>query len=532
MDQEYTRNGDVSAQDIPMHTLGMMSYGALTEVIADNGFFMNSADLEHCRRYFFGVLYRAPSLNELKMLDGIIKVRNSRASSYRIAQVVSEDKKISETYGDLCAKAKYLRKKDYLPLSLDALAKVAPEYLRSIGCDAIEGADGEYGQKSFVTPLQPEVSLLLLLPSQEIDNNEYANRVRALYSDVRLYGRLGPVKTVNEFGLLSTIVEFSGGMYGDASQLPMCDGGSDISALTGKYCGRVIVSAFGYLANVVMAVAAELGLCAYYFGKTTNTGKVFFKRASAPALFLDMRFIKELTDAKINASVEISAVASEQSTYFDASTDMITDDGTNIITLSANVSSDPFNTVMMLTIRLLLSAMAKGCRRRDMGIKTEYLLSSIADKDSLAVSVSSILGVYRSFIELCVSSDSEVKYSGTESAVKCTAICKRRRGRKNIPQKFTAEGSRLYLLRVIFEQDGLPDFAALRATCKQIEELVKSNKILSAHTVFGDVSTAIEAMRSELCAQNDLITGDDVLGIILESRDELPMQQIGITVRK
>ena len=211
---------------------------------------------------------------------------------------------------------------------------------------------------------------------------------------------------------------------------------------------------------------------------------------------------------------------------------MITADGTDIMTLSANVSSDPFCTAMMLPIRLLLSAMAKGYRRRDIGIKTEYLFSSRADKDSLASSVSSILGVYRAFIELCVSSDSEVKYSGGEpTVVKCTAVCKRRRGKKNIPQKFTADGSHLYLLRVSFTQDGLPDFAALRAACKQIEELVRSNKILSAQAVLGDVGETLAAMSSGFCARNDLTTDEGKLGIILESRDELPWEQLGITVR-
>ena len=534
MYQEHTRYEGTSAQDIPMYALGMMPYGALAGVIADNGLTMDMGDLEHCRRYFFSVLRRAPSLNELKMLDEIIKIRNSRLSSYRITQIVSENKKVSETYGDLFAKAKYLRRKTQLPLSLGSLAGIAPEYLRSIGCDALDGEDRGSEEKSFNMPLQPEISLILLLPSNEMDNGEYAERVRSLYSDVRLYGRLGPLKTVNEFGLLSTLSDFSIGIFGDAAQLPKVNGESDISALTGRYCGRVIVSAFGYLADTVKAVAAELGLCAYYFGKTTNTGKMFFRRYAAPELFIDVRFIKELTEAKANASVNIPAESlGTNMLSLGEPIDMMSAYGTDTIMLSAELLDDPFDTSVMLPAYILLCAMTKGYRRRDIGIKTEYLFSSRADGDMLALSVSSILGVYRSLIELCVSSDSDVKYGVGAPTVKCAAICKGRRRSKSIPQLLTAEGSRLYLLDVSFTPDGLPDFASLRAACKQIEALVKANKILSARALCGDIGEALDAMRSEFAADvnNELSAGENMLGIIFESRDELPMRQIGTTVR-
>ncbi len=532
MNQKYTRYEGVSAQDIPMYALGTMPYGALAQVIAENGLAMDSADLEHCRRYFFAVLRRAPSLNELKMLDGIIKIRRARLSSYRITRIASEDKWINETYNDLCAKAKYLRKNASLPLSLDELASVAPEYLRSIGCDAITEAGRENAQKTINAPLQPEISLLLLLPNSEADHSEYAERVRALYSDVRLYGRLGPVKTVNEFGLLSTLSEFSNGIFGDASQLPVCEGEGDISILSGKYRGRMIVCAFGYLADTVKALASELGLCAYHFAKTTNTGKLFFRRSASPEIYLDIRFIKELTEANTYAVADIPATSSEPNiSNIGQPTDMMIADGTDIITLSAGLSHDPFNTSVKLPLYLLLSAMARGYTRRDIGIKTEYLFSHKADRDSLALSVSSILGVYRAFIETCVSSDASVKYASGEPAVTCTAFCKGRKGRKDISQKFTAEGSRLYLLRVAYLPDGLPDFAALRTACKQIEELVKSKKILSARAVCGDIRSAVEAMSGDLGVGSELMPDKTVFGVIIESTHTLPMQQIGVTVR-
>ena len=532
MYQNYNSYSQNNINDIPMYGLGTLSFNDLSSVIYENSLSMSSADLDHFRKYFFATLSRAPSLNELKMLDEIVKIRREKLSLYRATQIRPTDKNTADTLSDLYAKAKYLRRGENQSFSLEELSDIAPEYLRSIGCDNFERSVESVGGKDAL--LQPDIVLLLLLPATEMGNKEYSERVRALYSDPRLYGRLGPVKTVNEFGIISTLAEISSGVSGDLYPLANGSLDNDLSLLSAKYSGRVIACAFGYLAESLSMVAGELGLCARYIARTTNTGKIFFRRSRGPELWLDVRFVKEISEIKTFASAELPIASAVYPSYIGRPTIAFGDHISETLTLSADISQDPFNTALRLPLALILSGLAKGYSRRDIGISTEYVVPEKFRRYGFSAAISGILGSYRTLIEICVSARASVSYARNDVVLNCSASCKKGRGRGSVSQVFTRGENKIYFIPVSFMSDGLPDFSAFRAMCAEIENLNKKGKILSSSAVCGDFSAALTSMSGAIGARifDGSITDNNIFGIILESADELEIEQVGVTVEQ
>lgn len=491
---------DPTAENRPIFNLASFGAEARLAVIDALSLSMSELLLDYVAKTFASAERRAPTPNELRMLDEIIRIRKSSSEACRVSSVSTDDALISETYGDFTAKSSYLSNGASHSLSLEEMADIAPKYLNTLGFSARQKTSAEENADTRQMPLlQPNVALILLLPNGDA---EYEAAVRLLLSDPNLYGRLGPILTVGEYGIAQTLCKTCTGAFGNLSALTP-EKENAPSALTKAYKGRNILCVYEYLAEYVLASADRCGLRAVHFAKTVPTGKIFFNNFGDLPVCVDMKLINTLTHASNDTEIKIGA---EEKAVFLSSVDKMTS--------------------------ALLASLASGAKRKDTVMYVSYTVPSENAENGLSVAASSMLGAYRFLIETCVASDTSVTYSSSAPSFSVNAEILKKT--VEVRSSFGAPDNKLYFLSLQKGDNGMPDFASLRALCKQAEDIYTDRAVVSASAVNGNLNDVLTAMSNEgvtakLCEDKSF---EGYLGILIESPHTLDADCIGITVKK
>lgn len=465
---------------------------ALRSMIDDLGLCMSVSDLTFCQQYFANRERRFPTVEEIRMLDAVIRIRRTNAESYRLTRVNATESAIFATYTDLLQKFYADGPQNALPITLSEATQVATRYLARIGTGRSLADEEALAAEQTPSSLPAESAILLLLPLMRTVRTEDATR--QFLADPEARALITRTLPVGEYGIAMTLAECTQGVFADLRRLVSADEPTPSlpSLITALHGATLLVSDRGHV-DTLAARAAIYGLRAVYFAKATDTGHFVLAQQGNPYLNMELGFLRALKNGTEDANVYLPPL------------------------------SPLFSRTMDDALLSTLLATAMGNRREEGLLEVAYTLSRRASSpEALGCALASVLGVYRVQIELCITSRTRIRYTEAVELPACEISLGELSHR--LPDQGTAAGQSIHWLSLSHTPDTLPDFAAVRTLCDELTKLSREGKLVAVRAVKGSLASAMKAMGATV---SETPTEDAAFGLLLCATEALPYPLVG-----
>ena len=468
---------------------------------------------------------RAPSFEELALINEVVRERRSSADHRLISHIRIASPAIAETYRDLIDKLAVLEPKRKLPPSLADLLSVSGRYMRRIGRDAVafskeriplmwKPADPSENRSfpkegdSQAFPLPLGAALILLSPAEN-ELEEYERNTERFLSELRARSPHTQAITVSHFGLIGLFAAHCQGIMMDPRALPASDEKDfSFSTLIHAYRDLVVLAAPKEQVANIKESTATFGLIGSYFAKTTTTGRIRGPKEHCPIFDLSLPLFRHLINERDFAKISIEEtepptvcphlpvtvdMAMEKKNPIHE-TGIFVKDGYLFSPVWSKAESNCFGVALGTAVDALLSLIARGADRRQLGLSLRYSFPRTQiDEEILGQDVALILGAYRLTMELALpEEDSAAIFSEGDRSLLCCAYAPV--PNEEIPSRFVRIGSAVRYLPVRCAENGMPDFDDLRRICDDFHRLCEQGLVRSARAVSGDPLSVMEQM--------------------------------------
>ncbi len=423
----------------------------LSAMASDLSLAMTSAELALCQAYFATPERRFPTLDEIYFLDALVRHCQQFADACRIGRTNAGHAHLSATREDFLQKLHAVDPRLSRPVLLSEAADVAARYLDRIGAGKELTRTATTGSTEATRlPIPDGVSLLLLLPMTE--GTAYEEALAHFLSDPVNTVKLLRTGTVSEYGLAVTLAHETCGIHLDLSALGNEDTSEPaLSCLINGHVGRRWIAARREIVELLVETAATHGLSAVCFGRATATGKLTLAKGKHSYIAPDLGLLRTLAASAFDADCYLSADDDRHAPFFGAMYDALT---------------------------TALLGCAEGNTRKELALAVSYQFPRLAITPNICgADLEAILGTYRVLIELCVTAASSVTFV-SEAQTPSWQIDVHEPLRTRPNHRVRAD-SRVYLLPVEVNVDGMPDFVKYRMLCDTLARLANEGKILA-----------------------------------------------------
>lgn len=514
----------------------------------DLGIAMPDALLDRLVLFYRDSLRRDPYIGELCFLDRLAACPKDPYAA-RIAGLSAEDAEIKKTLSALLKKRRSVSRGTERPLTLGELFCTAPTDLEPLqnlpmwlsyadpdlfGSDGLTAPDASFslrlpGADSHAGKPQIGDLFVLLYPGDHFFPG-YEAEANAFCASPDVCARMRGVTTIGRNGIFDAILTYLWGAHVDLCRLdrPIED------LLSADDAGLKLLLLPKSEAEAVVRMAKDAGFDPCIFTAVTQNGTFDIRLQtgeilSFPAGFLrGFRIPTELPDLTLLS--EESTVQNQIAHLLGGRDDrIVTPDGSAVAVASCTAGSSPFSqaiaTVYAAVLPQILSgATLDGCRLA-VGVEIPR------DQSAAELAVAVALGLYRAKEELGISTPNlSLQSSPTVSAPKLTVFSVSKSDR--VSSHFTLAGSKIYVVSIQTETNGLPDFASFRAFAKNLSELIGSGRIQAVGIAVSEpIVEALCRMRTNDLQERLTDPGESVsLAAILVSSETLPFPCIGTVV--
>ena len=530
----------------------------------------NLSDLRFCQAHYKNAKV-TPTFGELALIDALIAERGASHSGYVLSHFATDDPTVAETYRDMREKLAYTYPDRKYPPTLEDIARLSGDYMRMIGRDASEMSgerdplgrlenpmtlkteDSEelihlFGAQNFEKLMFPTEAAFVLLTPAEGESGEigYKENVERLLADERVSPLKPYTLRVGRFGIIETLTACTKGIFADLSKLPIGDGESfTLSRLATEHIGRSLLVSTRQKAMYICTFANELGLCATYFAKSTDTGRWRASGELTQSLDIPFSFINSMiygrADGRFMCEAEDFRSAARRITLFVNGESRLSE-GSMIRTarrlvapVCLSTEHSPFSAAACAVLESVMKLVSRGADRKNVGA---YLAYSLSDRARTEIergrALAAVLGAYRACIELALPlSAPEMRSTSLAPSVTCCAYTPL--FSRELPDKFRGGNTTLAYMTFGRSPEGIPDFASFRAMCDRFSELCGKGQVISARALTGSLASAISYMSQgkalTLSADADAYMNVYCQGILLElpaEADTYGMLRFGI----
>lgn len=561
---------------------GNYSAQMLASMKKDLGLFMNVSELERCKTQYAKGEKRDPSLDEIRFIDELVKRASSLPAFAAITDTTFNDKYCAETFSDMLQKAERVRPLSRGPLSPNDMTSISGKYLASAGIYPLlthyrtagsskdclftlctpdgrmsayadmpaavsAGRNRPFPRKSFA--LANNTAIVIVCPDAEngVGEDGFETALSLLTETDEFKSSVISALRIGKCGIASALASMASGLFVDMERIPGLPRPLELSFLAGLHAGAALLTMKRENTDRVIGVAASLGLCASYFAKATNSGRLVLRHENNSPMSLSTAFIRSFTN--ISRACRCN-VPHEEYTSFSSSGGMLTNAESgalagkdcgghysigNIISgvaYSVPGTGGAFMQAVDTVLRAVLEVLSHGAHRRRITLTLKYSLSSSDMGRNLAL----ILGAYRVMTELClpdINSSTETAESSSASLF-CAAYSDV--GNMRINRNFTSVNNKIRFLSFDRDADGLPDFAGLRKACDTLKKLIDDGKVLSVAPVFGNSGDTLSMMSTDKTGFSPSADAGDakipsgLSGFIVETNADIEYPCIGKTV--
>ena len=567
------------------------SKAELIRFSAENGFSFSEEDLIFIQSHFRDQKKALPTYNQLQFFNKIAEIRAKEKTNCAISAVATnspERSVIIETAKDLLEKKKVSQKKLFGATPLSYASLTASEYLKYIDCaesasfflPSEQSAQSDYyihtnngiplfslvnsdptqnvksSKAEDEEPIQKS-AIALLSPIFEMSDEDYLARAKDFFSlsTVKEYIK-NEKRLISAFGLFDILIKETNGILVNLANIPEAKKDENekvlsLTTLTDDCHGKYVFDLEPHKAVFLDTLAEEYGLRVNNFA-LRNYSKLFsLKKEKNPTFCFKFDFLHELMTRPISKKYVFSSEANEAigsknpvfltskkanetRTYSAEKTLSFTK---NIAyATSRNLKKSPYKTSAVTVLDAINALVAKGVPKESIKLSIHYaLLSQNDDPLELGKNFASILGAYRTMIELCVS-DSQPQISYDPSKRSITAIASAKSQIKKLNTVFSEKESFIYFLPICYDSDGIPDYAKYRYILKYFYLLFEKDALLSSYSVNENMTSVIlgASQRNNLSFAENAILENFALsrGILVETFKELPQEESLIFIGK
>ena len=531
---------------------------------------MAPSELSRCASYFGSTEKRDPTVEELKILDRISTLSMGNENLH-LTELYTNDTFCADTYADMMNKRRELCADTETPISVGEAMNLATAYLGRIGkrtspdghtitlnhsSALTERAIGIAGASVSLSVDDAEVGegdVFLLIHRGNLPFWKYDSLIDPLLSSREVCESAKAVLTVPEEGLLPLLLRrFEGVCYHLRALAPSVHA-ETIEHLIGKYSGYRVLLTSKTDAERVAALARRMGFSPILFAAVTKNARTTFLYTGRQAVSYQTDFLRTMTEkqpAIAKLPIETKDVCGEIShtpvgfhscRYLDLpSRERIhLKDRFSASSARSKLNVSPYRTALQTALTAILSGVVAGGSVEDGKIAISLRAPS-AERDESRVGqlLSAILGIYRLQCELAIHAAATELL--TDDAISDPELCVFSVSpTETLPSEFVQSGSTLYCVSPVTDENGLPNFDALRQMIRELKEFCNRGIIKSARVLCNErITDAVEAMETDKFSfhltDGAALTGAEIpMAIILESAEKLPYSVIGyVTARE
>ena len=531
--------------------------------------------LQYCAAYYQSIK-RDPGIEELKLWDRFSSVLGSSPDAVAPMELLANDSFVAETYADLIEKRRaLLPNAQVTPCTLAEATRIATAYLARAGKDmALNGVKvlSEVGEPLFSFPDEACVTApdspvqfrllpqndktptsgdwLVLLTSPEKQSRErYQLAVSTFLGYRGIAENLIASKIVDNTGLLHAVLSVTNGVWMELSRLSRVEEPIPLKLLTKGYEGDRLIRVPSAAADLTVKAAKACGIRACVFGRVTDDQKLRITNHQTPEILVDTRFVRSLLPLRgirINLenegapeSLRILHATKEEDRrrYLCADKETPADGGVTLGTVHAAASSAPVDKPFLHTLYTALTPVldlaVAGCDHtmQRLAVSMGCPKDMIQNKSSGQL-LSAILGIYRVQTELGIPTVTAPVLYNSELDHPEISVVSFSKGTP-CPKRFMRDGSRVYLMPIELQANGLPGFANLRKDLEFLADLRRRGVLYSARVLCGESLTdGLRAMTNSglTCRvrNSKLISeGAQTLALLLETGVGIPAIPVG-----
>ena len=533
--------------------------------------------LQFCGKYYKNQLRRDPFVDELKMLDLLVSMREREGSSLAVTEFLTNDAFVARTYADLLKKRKQLWPEFSHPCTLGEAANVASDYIcraRGIHTDrhpflslenvrdsltypdinCVAAKDSAYRMRLLPlahTAISEADMLILMSPSSNDTQTVFRFKSAGLLRDKELMQYVKGVSTVGRGGILRELLNMTDGVLIQLSSLSPVGTSLPADVLCDGFLGCRILRVAPHQCNTVTTLLANSGVRALPFASIKREPQFVFVRDKESSFALDARFLRSLNryqrvvarlaDESTASLPPISfgGIGGKKCSYLTKETaDQIGEVVEIGSTACAAAYAAPLGAYYQTALWTVLAPIAALCahgvpyKEQSLAMALE-IPSELTEETTVGNVLSTLLGLYRAQTELGIATSGRVSIRTDENlSGPALSVWTAAEDPKKVASTFSKSGSFVYAVSPALDGDGLPDFAALRQLFTQIAKLAKDGKILSCRTLAGEAITdGIRQMSfTHTCVLSDgAVAAEEKLPlcILIESEEHLPLRRIG-----
>lgn len=465
-----------------IHHFNTLPKASLEQLQSNLSLCMRLPELSYCSRHYKGRGNGDISVAELLFLDRLACPEHTALSKIAVREMTTDDVYIAATYKDFVDKMGALGKDPEKPYTLQDLASLACRYMnRLMGTSqtahvgirqnaAAYAAAGYYaldGQQDVVLlhPLPVTLfdrahyadSLVLLVPTQEMDQQAYTAALLSLLSDQEIGKSVHCLCDCTCQSIAHAVLSICGGAVINAAKMPKDM--QHVQALTQPLFANLLSLSQKALATL-LSKAQELGLDAYEIGIADDAGYLLVKHGKVTLFSGNVSYLRSI------CFVRSYALQIEPDSYYRA---------------------------LLGAAEAYCSAIAQGKAKNQLAIYAHLPCKQQSAQQTYAQALGALLGIHRFCMEAALPAHSTVSFAQDPTDMLITAYAP---DSGAMPNALQGKGN-VYLLSPLYDEHGLPDFADLYRMCDYLAHMIAQGKIKSARALCGKTPLAVLAEMSE-----------------------------------
>ncbi len=554
--------------------IGLPQAQKLKEVLSLS---MSPEMLKFCGAYYRNRAKRDPFVDEIKLLDMLMSTRENSGSFVALTEFLTNDAFVARTYADLLKKRKQLYPSLTRPCTLGESANLATSYIRrargeslatrfvpsienirdgitypDANCIAAPNSAFRLRLLPFThTAIADADTLILISPAKDDTQSVFRRKMATLLRDKELLQYVKGVSVIGRGGILEELLNITDGVLIQLSALSPIGTSVPVTTLCEGFEGCRILRVAPQYWNVVTALLSKGGVKATPFASIRQEPQFVFVRDRRSSFALDAHFLRtlnhyhgacaKLTDesALTPDTISFGGIGAGKCAYLTPEVAMqigevTTVDSIACVAASATPANTPYKTALWSVLATAAALCTQGTPfvEQSLSIALE-IPEELTDSAILGKCMSTVLGIYRAQTELGLAATGGVTIRTTKNLLNpSVSVWTTAQSTQKVANTLTKSGNFVYAVSPKLDQDGLPDFSALRQMLVQIAKLVNEGKILSARTLVGEaVTDGIRKMSdTHTCVLSNkgiAAEGKLPLCILIESEEDLPLCFVG-----
>ena len=536
--------------------------------------------LKLCASYYKNREKRDPYVDELKMLDMLVSIRDTEGVVYAPTEFFTNDAFVARTYADLLKKRKQLYPDLSHPCTFGEAVNLASKYIRYArdartsprtvlipenmrdsaaypDATCVAAPQSAYRMRLLpitLTETEDNDTLILMTSVSENNRADFRRKAATLLCNAELMQFVKGVASVGRGGILRELLDITDGALIRLSSFSPIESSMPATVLCDGYCGSYILRVLPNQVSTVFSLLTKGGVRAIPFAQIRQGGKFIFARDMrdrSTAFSLDTHFLYALSRRKTcSAKLADEATLSPERISFggigggicsylapDSASpisEVVKMDKTACVAASAMPTQAHYKTALWSVLAPVASLCARGVPYSEQSLSLALEIpADLTDSATVGSCMSTILGLYRAQTELGLATAGNIVMRSTENLKYPTVTAwTLSQNALNVASTFGKAGSLVYAVSPSMNTDGLPDFSSLRQLFNQIADFAKQNKILSCRVLTAEsVTDGIRKMsNTHTCVLSDTTVaaeGKLPLCILIESDALLPLKQIG-----